>query len=151
VLPPGDLPEFPELLESLEERERSEKAAMAIAMDVEKKRGWEPEDVSKYKLGFDIRSLSPGDPKTGYREIRRIEVKGRRKGQYVTLTINEWLKARQLKDTYWLYVVWNPTQNDRVLSVVRDPANKLEYAAKELIAISHYLIPATAIEKMMEN
>ncbi len=151
VLPPGDLPEFSELLESPEERESSEKAAMAMTMEAERKRGWEPEDVSQYKLGFDIRSLSPGDPKTGYREVRRIEVKGRKQGQHVTLSINEWLKARQLKDTYWLYVVWNPTQKDRVLSIVRDPANKLEYAAKEIRAISHYLIPATAIEKMREN
>jgi SNF2 family DNA or RNA helicase len=151
VLPPGDLPEFSELLESPEQRGRSERAAMKIAMEAERNRGWEPEDVSQYKLGFDIRSLSPGDPKTGYREVRRIEVKGRKKGQHVILTINEWLKARQLKDTYWLYVLWNPTQDDCILSLVRDPANKLEYAAKEIKEISHYLIPASAIEKMREN
>ena len=34
------------------------------------------------KIGFDIRSLAPPDPQTGYRDpvtgVRRIEVKGRR-------------------------------------------------------------------------
>jgi hypothetical protein len=28
--------------------------------------------------------------------------------QPIRLTTNEWFKATQLGDTYWLYVVWDP-------------------------------------------
>ena len=59
-----------------------------------------------------MRSIGPADPQTGYRDpvagIRRIEVKGRTRGQPIRLTTNEWYKATQLGDSYWLYVVWNP-------------------------------------------
>jgi len=73
VLPPGDLPEFSAFVESEEEKKKSERAAMRIVMQYERKeRKWEPDDVSKFKLGFDIRSLSPPDTKSGYREIRRV-------------------------------------------------------------------------------
>jgi hypothetical protein len=79
--------------------------------------------------------------------VRRIEVKGRKKGENIHLTVNEWLKAKQLKDTYWLYVVWNPSDPNYEIITIRDPANKLEYAAKEIKAISHYEINGKEIEK----
>lgn len=148
VLPPGEIPEFIDFLESETERKRSEIAAMKIVMEYEKKRGWEPEDVSKQNLGFDIRSLSPPDPQTGYRRVKRIEVKGRRKEQNVRLSVNEWLKAKQLKDTYWLTVVWNPTLPRYEMRQIQDPANKLEYAAKEIKSISHYEINGKEIETL---
>jgi hypothetical protein len=147
VLPPFEISELSKFLESEEEKERSEKRAMEIVMEYERNRGWEPEDVSDQKLGFDIRSLSPADPKTGYREVRRIEVKGRKKGENIHLTVNEWLKAKQLKDTYWLYVVWNPNEPDYEIITIQDPAHKLEYATKEIKAISHYEINGAEIEK----
>lgn len=147
VLPPGDLPEFAEFLESEEEKEKSEIAAMNIVMNHERSRGWEPEDVSKYKIGFDIRSLSPADPSTGHREVRRIEVKGRRKAQNIRLTGNEWIKAKQLRDTFWLYVVWDPTQTDYEMVFIQDPVHKLEYAAKEIKLISHYEINGREIDR----
>ena len=138
---------FSEFIEFEEEKQKSEKAAMEIVIGYESNRGWEPEDVSPYKLGFDIRSLSPADSATGYRGVRRIEVKGRRRGQPIRLTINEWLKARQLKDTYWLYVVWNPTESDFEMVTIQNPAYQLEYAAKEIKPVSHYEIPAREIER----
>jgi len=147
VLPPSEISELSRFLESEEEKERSEKRAMEIVIEYERKRGWEPEDVSNQKLGFDIRSLGPPDPKTGYREVRRIEVKGRKKGENIRLTVNEWLKARQLRDTYWLYVVWNPTEPDYEIITIQDPAYKLEYATKEIKTISHYEIDGKEIER----
>jgi len=147
VLPPIESSNVAEFLESKEEKEKSEKRAMEIVFQYEKNRGWEPEDVSKEKIGFDIRSLSPADPQTGYREVRRIEVKGRKKGENIRLTVNEWFKAKQLKDTYWLYVVWNPTEPDYEIVTIQDPANKLEYATKEIKAISHYEIDGKEIER----
>src|SRR5208283_6221481 len=81
----------------------------------EEARGWICERVGHLKIGFDVRSLGPADPQTGYRDpmerIRRIEVKGRTRGQPIRLTTNEWYKAAQLGDSYWLYVVWNPLDN----------------------------------------
>lgn len=35
-------------------------------------------------------------------------MKGYAKGTPIHLTVNEWYKARQLAQTYWLYVVWDP-------------------------------------------
>ncbi len=151
VLPPNVAPHISEFSELSEEKEKSEKEAMRIVMQYERERGWEPEDVSSLKLGFDIRSLSPPDPQTGYREVRRIEVKGRKKGENVRLTVNEWLKAKQLRSTYWLYVVWNPTERDYEVVTIQDPANKLEYAAKEIRSISHYEIDGKEIEKFKDR
>jgi len=124
---------------------RSEQAAMDLVMEYERQRGWEPEDVSHLKLGFDIRSLGPAD-ETGRREVRRIEVKGRRRGQPIRLTVNEWLKARQLGPTYWLYVVWNPTEPNAELVTIQDPAHRLGAYAREVRTISYYEIPAEVIE-----
>lgn len=151
VLPPGDMAEFADLIESEEAKRKSEEAAMRKVMEYETQRGWEPQDVSREKIGFDIRSLSPADPKTGYREVRRIEVKGRKRGANIRLTTNEWLKARQLRETYWLYVVWNSTQTDYEMQRISDPAHKLAYAAREIRSISHYEISGKEIMKVEES
>lgn len=148
VLPPQDVPSVSQFLEDKEEKEKSEIAAMKIVMEYERNRGWEPEDVSSQKIGFDIRSLSPADPQTGYRQVRRIEVKGRKKGQPIRLTENEWRKAKNLKDTYWLYVVWEPLGSNYEIITIPDPANKLEFAVREIRTISHYEISADAIERI---
>ena len=70
----------------------SDLAAMGVVMAFERARGWEPHDVSRLhdKCGFDIRSFGPADPATGQRPVRRIEVKGRRRGQPIRMTANEW-------------------------------------------------------------
>ena len=115
-------------------------------------RGWECERVGHLKIGFDVRSLSPGDSDTGYRDpvcgVRRIEVKGRMRGQPIRLTTNEWYKATQLGDTYWLYVVWNPLDNpDTVPVMIQNPAKHLDHAKREIVAARYYDIPAEAIEQ----
>jgi len=103
------------------------------------------------KIGFDVRSLGPADPRTGYRDpiegIRRIEVKGRTPGQPIRLTTNEWYKASQLGDSYWLYVVWNPLQSPSTQPlIIRNPVKHLDHAKREVIAARHYDIPAQAVE-----
>ncbi len=149
VLPPGEFPDTESYVEDREAKLRSEQAAMEIVMEYERKRGWSPEDVSAQKIGFDIRSLSPPDPLTGKRDIRRIEVKGRNRSEPIRLTENEWRKARQLKDTYWLYIVWNPTESDyELLPPIQNPAEKFENWIKEVKVINHYEISAQAIEKI---
>jgi hypothetical protein len=99
------------------------------------------------RCGFDIRSLGPADPATGQRPVRRIEVKGRQRGQPVRLTTNEWLKARQLVDSYYLYVVWDPKSANPAPLIVPDPGHTLEHVAREVREISGYEFPAEAIER----
>ena len=129
-----------------------ELAAEDVVVAYEKAQGRECERVGHEKIGFDIRSLAPPDPQTGYRDpvtgVRRIEVKGRTRGQPVRLTTNEWYKAQQLGDTYWLYVVWDPLDApDPVPLMVQNPAKNLAYAKREVVAARYYDLPAQAVEK----
>lgn len=156
VLPPGEtasaqLDAYFEELDP-EIRRRCELAAEDVVIAYEVSRQWETERVGHLKIGFDIRSLSPADSQTGYRDpvqgIRRIEVKGRKRGQPVRLTTNEWYKATQLGDTYWLYVVWDPLANPDPLPVmVQNPAKYLDHAKREVIAARYFDLPADAIEQ----
>ena len=118
----------------------------------EEARGRGCERVGHQKIGFDVRSLAPPDPQTGYRDpvagVRRIEVKGRKRGQPVRLTTNEWYKAQQLGDTYWLYVVWDPLDDpDPAPLMIRNPARHLEYAKREVAAARYYDLPAEVVEQ----
>jgi SNF2 family DNA or RNA helicase len=132
-------------------RRRIELAAEDLAVAYETARGWECERVGHQKIGFDVRSLGPADPQTGYRDpvegIRRIEVKGRTRGHPIRLTTNEWYKAAQLGDSYWLYVVWDPLKNpNREPLIICNPVKHLDHAKREVIAARHFNIPAQAIE-----
>src|SRR5207247_2580123 len=131
-------------------RRRCELAAEDVVIAYERSRDCECERVGHLKIGFDIRSLGPANPATGYRDpvsgVRRIEVKGRSRGQPVRLTTNEWYKATQLGDTYWLYVVWDPLENpDPVPVMVQNPAKHLDHAKREIVAARYYDLPAEAI------
>ncbi len=132
-------------------RRRCEIAAEDVVIAYETARGFECERVGHLKIGFDIRSIGPADPQTGYRDpvlgIRRIEVKGRRRGQPIRLTTNEWYKATQLGDSYWLYVVWNPLNGpDPEPLRIQNPVKHLDHAKREVIAARYYDIPAEAVE-----
>jgi hypothetical protein len=131
-------------------RRKIELAAEDVVEAYEKARGWECDRVGHLKIGFDIRSLGPADPQTGFRDpvqgIRRIEVKGRRRGQPIRLTTNEWYKATQLGDSYWLYVIWDPLNKpDAEPLRIQNPAKHLDYAKREVIAARYYDIAADAI------
>jgi superfamily II DNA or RNA helicase len=139
-----------------EVRRQSEIAAEDLVIAYETARGFECERVGHLKIGFDIRSIGPADAQTGYRDpvtgIRRIEVKGRRRGQPVRLTTNEWYKATQLGDSYWLYVVWNPLDSpDRAPVMIQNPAKHLDHAKREVVAARYYDIPADAIESAAQK
>jgi superfamily II DNA or RNA helicase len=134
-------------------KRKIELAAEVLVIAHETGRGWECTKVGHEKIGFDIRSMGPADPQTGYRDpvngIRRIEVKGRKRGQTIRLTINEWNKAQQLGDSYWLYVVWNPLETpDSIPLMIQNPAKHLEHAAKPVVAARYYDIPAEAVENV---
>jgi hypothetical protein len=133
-------------------RRRSERAAEDVVIAYEASRGWDTERVGHLHIGFDVRSLGPAAADTGYRDpvagVRRIEVKGRRRGQPIRLTTNEWYKASQLGDTYWLYVVWDPLDGpDPVPIMVQNPAKNLEHVKREIVAARYYDLPAGAVEQ----
>jgi len=124
--------------------------AMQYVMDYERHRGWQPEDVSNNRdgSGFDIRSLGSVDLETGIAPVRRIEVKGRAQlNQEVSLTSNEWRKAQQLGDSYWLYVVWGCKTGSPQLLKIHNPAKVLVGDAKEVRQVTRYLVPADAITR----
>lgn len=108
--------------EMVEDRD-IEAIGMKIAMEYERIKGREPEDVSKENLGFDIRSR-------GKDEVRYIEVKARVNEGEVALTPNEWFKASRFKDQYWLYIISNASSRP-TLSLIQNPFEKLTVLKKE--------------------
>ena len=78
-------------------------------------------------------------------------MKGRTRGYSVRLTTNEWYKATQLGDTYWLYVVWDPLGDAPELVTIRNPAAKLDHAKREVVAARYYEIPAGDIDEAADH
>jgi len=123
VVPASD----PEIVEQFDVQ--VEKVAMEVAAAFEKSRGARVQDVSRPYLarraglpdwpGFDILSAAPGDA------VRNIEVKGRARAGAVEMTDNEWARACNLRDDYWLYVVFDCATSHPRLIRVRDPFDKL--------------------------
>jgi len=103
------------------------------------------ERVGHLKLGFDIRAHRIADMATGEIQVKRIEVKGRQRGQPVRLTTNEWFKAQQLAETYWLYIVWDPLGKNPEIVRIHNPASKLDHAKREIVAARFFEIPAEAV------
>lgn len=109
------------------------------------------ERVGHLKLGFDIRAHKIADEATGEVFVKRVEVKGRLRGQPVRLTTNEWYKAQQLAETYWLYVVWGPLSDSPELMRIHNPVAKLDHAKREIVAARFYEISADAVQKAAEG
>lgn len=124
--------------DAMKENSESEKAAMDAAMAFEREQGREPMDVSrKIGLGYDIKSEGKG-------ETRYIEVKGRHGEGGISITHNEWFRANQLENDYYLYVVWNTKTNsakDMDIYRIKNPAR---LSPKVDI---HYIISAEEIRK----
>ena len=60
--------------------------------------------------------------------------------------MNEWYKAQQMRDTYWLYVVWNPLEQDpRADSHLQPCGESLDHAKKEIVMAKMFCVPAAAI------
>ena len=84
-----------------EAKRRTELAAMAAVISWECAHGYEPRDVSKDNLGYDIESRDPATER-----LRFVEVKGRdADAETVTLTRNECMTGINLREDYWLAVV----------------------------------------------
>lgn len=115
-----------------------EAIAVEVAADYEKGCGAEVQDVSRPELarragltdwpGFDLLSHRAEG------ERRAIEVKGRAGTGGIELSENEWAKACNLRDEYWLYVVFDCATPHPRLMRVRDPFAKLLVRSRESIA-----------------
>jgi hypothetical protein len=81
----------------------------------------------------------------GPAEERAIEVKGRAAAGGVEVSENEWAKACNLRDRYWLYVAFDCAPARPRLMRVQDPFGKLLAKAKGsvLIAEADILTAAT--------
>jgi superfamily II DNA or RNA helicase/transcriptional regulator with XRE-family HTH domain len=111
-----------------------EAIAVQLAQAYEEAAGATVHDVSRPELarrsgltdwpGFDLRSLRPASAR-GRAEERAIEVKGRAASGGVEVSENEWAKACNLRDRYWLYVVFDCATSRPRLVRVQDPFGKL--------------------------
>jgi len=134
VLPSGD-PEDQKQFDA-----QVEAIAMKVAISHEEAAGAVVKDVSKPNLaraagleenpGFDLLSHRPSSGARG------IEVKGRAGVGAVELTENEWDKACNHRDRYWLYVVFDCGTAHPRLVQVRDPFGRLVVKLKGNVLIS---------------
>jgi hypothetical protein len=90
--------------------------------------------------GFDLLSRRPSG------EELAIEVKGRASIGDVELSENEWIRACNHRDRYWLYVVYDCAKSFPMLRRVRDPFGKLIVKTKERVVIDEQAIFAAAEE-----
>jgi SNF2 family DNA or RNA helicase/DNA-binding XRE family transcriptional regulator len=135
-----------------EERKRHdseiEKLAMLKAIGFEEERGRLVVDVSTPQKavmqgleewpGFDLLS------RNGKAGPDAIEVKGRAGVGEIEVSENEWAKACNLRDRYWLYVVFNLAGAHPELHRVQDPFGKLIARAKGGVVVDAASILQTA-------
>jgi hypothetical protein len=88
--------------------------------------------------GFDLRSHRPSG------EILAIEVKGRGGIGDVELTENEYIRACNLRDRYWLYVVYDCAKAAPRLLRIQNPFGKLIVRQKGSVIVGEGQIFATA-------
>ena len=134
-----------------------ESIAMKVATAYEETFDAVVKDVSRPELarqvglqdwpGFDLLSRRPPTADSPGQEMG-IEVKGRSREGSIEVSDNEWAKACNLRDKYWLYVVFDcATPNPRLLRI-RDPFGKLLAKTRESTA---YTIGATEIMDAAEE
>jgi len=88
------------------DRQAVEYAGMKAVMDIERKLGYIPSDVSAKKCGYDVESEIPPEKRTDDFYLRMIEVKGRVKGATtVTVSKNEILTGLNRTDEFILAIV----------------------------------------------
>jgi len=119
-----------------------ERVAMDLASAFEEAEGAIVKDVHTPELaraagltdnpGFDLLAIYPdADP----RGRRAIEVKGRANTGAVEVSANEWARAANLRDGYWLYVVYDCATSTPRLARVQDPFGNLLAKAKGSVLI----------------
>jgi SNF2 family DNA or RNA helicase len=127
-----------------------EAIAVRVARIYEEVRGAQVRDVSNSQLsqaagldawpGFDLLSRLPSGEEIG------IEVKGRAGIGPVELTENEYIRACNLRERYWLYVVYECVKAAPRLWRIQDPFGKLIVRSQNNVVIGEGQIFASAEE-----
>ena len=111
----------------VDHRDEIEAVGMRVATEYEEAHGWQVEDVSeKDHGGFDLRSMRFSEEDGSLEATRYIEVKARAQSGNVRITSNEWKRARQFGEEYWLYIVTQATTEDPKLTRIQNPAARFE-------------------------
>lgn len=135
-----------------EDKKQQDKAIEAIAVKVarsyEEAEGAIVKDVSTPAVareaglldwpGFDLLSIHPDG------EERDIEVKGRAGIGDIEISENEWAKACNLRDKFWLYVVYNCGSAQPKLHRIKDPFGQLLVQARGGVIIDEQEIITSA-------
>lgn len=129
-----------------------ERVAMQVAQAFEEAAGANVRDVHTPALaqaaglpenpGFDLLSTYPSGEK------RAIEVKGRAETGEVEVSANEWAKACNMRQGYWLYAVYDCATPTPRLVRVQDPFGRLLAKAKGSVLISAKEIFSAAAEEV---
>jgi len=127
-----------------------EMVAMQLAQAFEEAAGSKVLDVHTPELarraglpdnpGFDLLSIRPDNEK------RSIEVKGRATTGDIEVSANEWAKACNMRQDYWLYAVYNCATPNPRLARVQDPFGILLAKAKGSVLISHSEVMEADVE-----
>lgn len=92
-----------------------EQLSLDYVMKKEIAEGRKPIDVSRLFKGYDIVS-------EGINEKRFIEVKSFKETGPLEITSHEWIVAQKLGNNYWLYVVENVENNEKItMTTVNNP------------------------------
>ena len=94
--------------------------------------------------GFDLLAVYPQGDQRGR---RAIEVKGRGTTGDVEVSSNEWAKAANLRDGYWLYVVYGCATRTPRLAKVQDPFGSLLAKAKGSVLIGPKQVQEASVNK----
>ncbi|WP_279002417.1 helicase-related protein [Acidaminococcus fermentans] len=117
------------------DRKSMEYAAMKAVMDMEKKLGYSPRDVSAEKCGYDVESLVPMSKRNQAHgnALRFIEVKGRQKGAAtVTVSKNEILTALNRPEEFILAIVEVDGEKTRITYLQRPFQNPPDFTATSI-------------------
>ena len=112
------------------DRQAVEYAGMKAVMDIERRLGYIPTDVSAKKCGYDVESEIPKELRKDNGCLRFIEVKGRVKGATtVTVSKNEILTGLNKPDEFILAIVEVDTQNTRTVYLKKPFKNAPDFTA----------------------
>ncbi len=115
---------------SQSDRQAVEYAGMKAVMDIERRLGFIPRDVSAQKCGYDIESGIPREKQDGKSCLRFIEVKGRAKGAAtVTVSKNEILTGLNSPREFILAIVEVDGPNTRTIYLKEPFRNAPDFTA----------------------
>ncbi|MBM4081893.1 MAG: DUF3883 domain-containing protein [Planctomycetes bacterium] len=109
----------------------------ASTVDATSRRVWPSGEDAASTVDATSRRVWPsGEDAASTLEKRAIEVKGRAGTSDIEVTANEWAKACNMRQGYWLYAVYDcATPNPRLVRV-QDPFGNLLAKAKGSVLIS---------------